>query len=117
VVGDRESGWRDLGRRLLATHPPAEPPATIGPAPATGTAPTPVRPRLATPREDAAGQPSVPAPTAAGGEPDLVIEHLEVHVVDPAPAAAPARPARTRAGTAGRSDAWDPAARHYVGGW
>jgi hypothetical protein len=94
---DRTADWRDLSRRLLSAHPPAA--ETAGAEPASPRSP-----------EATTGD------RAKGDEPELVVEHLEIHVVDPRQTGVAAPPAR-RSRPATRPGAWDAAARHYVGGW
>jgi hypothetical protein len=95
-----EDHWRDLGRRLLAAHPPASP-ADPSPPPAS-------------PPEPAAGPPAAPAILAGAGPadqpPELLIEHLEVRLVAPAP-----EPAARPVAPAGARRTWDAAARRYLG--
>jgi len=84
--------WRDLGRRLLAAHPPE------APAGAASDRPLP--------------SPAAPGPPA-GVQPELLIEHLEVRLLAGPPAVEPEpreRPARHHA-----PRAWDAAVRHYLG--
>jgi hypothetical protein len=95
--------WRDLGRRLLATHLPAPPdePADAFP-PGVGLAgPAPPPPAPA-------------APPADGQGPTLVIEQLEVRLLPAPPPDGPAPPGRP-AGNGPPRPAWDAAARHYLG--
>ncbi|MGW0591323.1 hypothetical protein [Streptosporangium sp. NPDC002607] len=125
---DLEADWRDLGRRLLAEHPPAghhpaaPPPETAAhPAPAdpahlpTAIPPPPTGPHLAarTTGDTGPGQAAAPVAATTDPEPGLTIEHLEVHIVAPA---APHHPEPPPA-TPSRAGAWDPAARHYVERW
>jgi hypothetical protein len=125
--GDRAARWSELGRRLLATHPPAAHSSTVGRGSPVGGTADPSAPPVAA---VVPAVPPAPARGPAGGgkaarttaEPDagLVIESLEVHVVAPAPAPPPAPAARRRpepGGSASRADAWDPAVRHYVERW
>ncbi|MFI9561181.1 hypothetical protein [Nonomuraea endophytica] len=142
---DIVAGWRALGHRLLTTHPLAtDPPEreTTQPiqsravAEPTALGPVPHKaPGQAKGQGHNQGNAWVPAaepvpprwehseaparmPPRPEDSPGLVIEHLEVHVVDPAPepAAAPHRSVR-RPAPSNLAGAWAPAARHYVERW